>query len=214
MEDWQRRERLLCFGRGESHVGYCSPAAGFLRSCECTAVLSGCNGVLAHVGEEQAALLSRSAFGQPVEPASTTSVKEGPSEQRFLHFQVGPEEMFYLLHAVRCITVVKPEMKGRTVMSEGEVWRHLCSARQGFPELYKAYSHLRRRHWVVRSGLQYGADFVAYRHHPALVHSEYAVVVVGDRPRGRLAAWPDLLCALRGGRQRGQDAARAHHCLQ
>ncbi|TVU20134.1 hypothetical protein EJB05_36327, partial [Eragrostis curvula] len=158
-----------------------------LRSCECTAILSGCNAVL-HVGAEQAALLNRSAFGQAVAQASATG--------EAAHFQVGPEETFYLLHALQCITVVKPEPKETRRMSEEDVFAHLCSARPGFPELYKAYSHLRRRNWVVRSGLQYGADFVAYRHHPALVHSEYAVVVAGDR-RGRLAAWPELLCALR-----------------
>ncbi|KAG8075608.1 hypothetical protein GUJ93_ZPchr0006g40676 [Zizania palustris] len=46
--------------------------------------------------------------------------------------------------------------------------------------MYKAYSHLRLKNWVVRSGLQYGADFVAYSHHPALVHSEFVVVVVAE----------------------------------
>ncbi|XP_062232249.1 probable tRNA-splicing endonuclease subunit Sen2 [Phragmites australis] len=158
-----------------------------LRACECVAVLSGCNGVL-HVGAEQAALLSRSAFGQPAEPASTAG---DAAKQRFSHFQVGSEEMLYPLHALKCVSVVKPERKEKKVtMNEEEVWEHLRSARPAFPELYKAYSHLRRRNWVVRSGLQYGADFVAYRHHPALVHSEYAVIVVGSHHG-------DLLCALR-----------------
>ncbi|KAK1654072.1 hypothetical protein QYE76_071877 [Lolium multiflorum] len=87
-------------------------------------------------------------------------------------------------------------------MSEGELWDHLCSASDLFPEMYKAYSHLRSKNWVVRSGLQYGTDFVAYRHHPALVHSEFAVVVVPEGAEfggrfGRLKVWSDLLCALR-----------------
>ena len=46
--------------------------------------------------------------------------------------------------------------------------------------MYKAYSLLRSKKWVVRSGLRYGADFVAHRDHPAIVHSEFAVVVVPD----------------------------------
>ena len=50
--------------------------------------------------------------------------------------------------------------------------------------------------------MQYGTDFVAYRHHPALVHSEFAVVVVPEGAEfggrcGRLKVWSDLLCALR-----------------
>ena len=40
-------------------------------------------------------------------------------------------------------------------------------------ELSAVYGHLRERGWVVRPGLQYGAHFAAYRHHPELVHSRY-----------------------------------------
>lgn len=52
---------------------------------------------------------------------------------------------------------------------------------------------------MVRSGLQYGTDFVAYRHRPALVHSEFAVDVVPEGLvfGGRLKAWSDLPCSLR-----------------
>ncbi|GFZ13179.1 splicing endonuclease 2 [Actinidia rufa] len=47
---------------------------------------------------------------------------------------------------------------------------------------------------------QYGVDFVAYRHHPALVHSEYAVLVLSeedDNANGRLRVWSDFHCTLR-----------------
>lgn len=46
-------------------------------------------------------------------------------------------------------------------------------SKKQFVHYYKAYAHLRSKRWVVLSGIQYGADFMAYRHHPALVHSEY-----------------------------------------
>ena len=35
---------------------------------------------------------------------------------------------------------------------------------------------LRNQGWLPRSGLQYGADFVLYRNHPSLVHSDFCVV--------------------------------------
>uniref|UniRef100_A0A0A9E044 tRNA-intron lyase n=1 Tax=Arundo donax TaxID=35708 RepID=A0A0A9E044_ARUDO len=87
-------------------------------------------------------------------------------------------------------------------MGERELWDHLSSTSEPFLEMYKAYEHLRLKNWVVRSGLQYGADFVVYRHHPALVHSEFAVIVVPEGKEfgtrcGRMKVWSDLLCALR-----------------
>ena len=68
-----------------------------------------------------------------------------------------------------------------------------------FPDFYKAYSHLRMKNWVVKSGNRYGVDFVAYRH-PALVHSEFSVLVLtegdGDT-NGRLKTWSDIHCTTR-----------------
>ena len=58
------------------------------------------------------------------------------------------------------------------ILSEEEVWKCMQTSKPQFVFLYIAYAHLRVKNWVVRSGLQYGADFMAYRHHPALVHSE------------------------------------------
>ncbi|KAM0926418.1 hypothetical protein ACQ4PT_003504 [Festuca glaucescens] len=141
------------------------------------------------VSPHQAILLNQASFGRFVENAG--------AEKQW--FQLGAEEVFYLCHALKCVVV---ESGSEKKMSEGELWDHLCSASESFPEMYKAYSHLRSKNWVVRSGLQYGTDFVAYRHHPALVHSEFAVVVVPEGAEfggrcGRLKVWSDLLCALR-----------------
>eukprot|EP01018_Ginkgo_biloba_P024011 Gb_26080 [translate_table: standard] len=63
--------------------------------------------------------------------------------------------------------------QGRQWLNHDEVWRYMKGRQETFVQHYKAYSHLRSKNWVVRSGLQYGADFVVYRHHPALVHSEF-----------------------------------------
>ncbi|XP_062229887.1 probable tRNA-splicing endonuclease subunit Sen2 [Phragmites australis] len=158
-----------------------------LKDLEPVAILSseGGNAILG-VTPEQATLLNRAAFGLAVEIAG----EEGE------WFQLGPEEVFFLCHALKCITV---ESENKKHMCERELWDHLSSTSESFPEMYKAYEHLRLKNWVVRSGLQYGADFVAYRHHPALVHSEFAVIVVpeGKEFGGRLKVWSDLLCALR-----------------
>ncbi|XP_062178572.1 probable tRNA-splicing endonuclease subunit Sen2 [Phragmites australis] len=161
-----------------------------LRDSESVAILSGQGGgSVLGVRPHHAALLNRASFGRAVENAG--------EERQW--FQLGPEEVFFLCHALKCITV---ESENKKQMGEGELWDHLSSTSEPFPEMYKAYEHLRLKNWVVRPGLQYGADFVAYRHHPALVHSEFAVIVlpegkVFDTRCGRLKVWSDLICALR-----------------
>lgn len=42
------------------------------------------------------------------------------------------------------------------------------------------YEELRRRSWIVQSGLNYGADFLLYRKSPEVEHAPYAVVVKSD----------------------------------
>uniref|UniRef100_A0A0D9WQV9 tRNA-intron lyase n=1 Tax=Leersia perrieri TaxID=77586 RepID=A0A0D9WQV9_9ORYZ len=154
------------------------------------AILSGSGGgATLGVEPEQAVILNRSAFGHAIENAASNKY----------WFQLSPEEVFYLCHALKCIRV---ESQDKKQMSKNQLWDHFRSVSDSFPEMFKAYSHLRMKNWVVRSGLQYGADFVAYRHHPALVHSEFTVVVVPEGAEfgnrcGRLEVWSDLLCALR-----------------
>ncbi|OIT28099.1 trna-splicing endonuclease subunit sen2-2, partial [Nicotiana attenuata] len=78
------------------------------------------------------------------------------------------------------------------------LWNYMTSKRKNFPVLYKAYSHL-SKNWVVRLGSQYGVDFVVYRHHPALIYSEYVVLVLSAQngnANGRLRVWSDFQCTL------------------
>ncbi|KAJ3669540.1 hypothetical protein LUZ60_011490 [Juncus effusus] len=136
-------------------------------------------------------LLNRACFGREI----FNSPKN--DEQ---HFQFDLEETFYLYHELKCINVISRDDK--TPISEEELWNYMINENQLFPVLYKAYSYLRNKNWVVRSGHQYKVDFVAYRHHPALVHSEYAVIVDleemrGERILGKLKDLSDLNGSIR-----------------
>ncbi|GMN24577.1 hypothetical protein TIFTF001_000628 [Ficus carica] len=44
------------------------------------------------------------------------------------------------------------------------------------------------------SGVRFGVDFVAYRHHPALVHSEFTMLVLSGGNYHRLRVWSDVHC--------------------
>lgn len=181
-------------GKGFADIAHANPMSEIfaqlqisLAKSKACAMLSGCD-ILLEAEMELADLLSKASFGQAIIASN--------KDQQW--FQLGPEEAFYLCHALKCLKVWRDQ---ETCMSEVDLWDHLRSKREAFPELYKAYFHLRSKNWVVRSGIQYGIDFVAYRHHPALVHSEYAVLVVsdggGNASSGRLRVWSDLHCTLR-----------------
>ncbi|XP_057782709.1 LOW QUALITY PROTEIN: tRNA-splicing endonuclease subunit Sen2-2-like [Salvia miltiorrhiza] len=149
-------------------------------------LLSGC-AVLLEALPHQTELLNRACFGRPVITAD---------KDKQWH-QLSFEEALYLCFVLKCIKVVG---ENKCAKNDQELWRYMTAKRVGFPILFKAYSHLRRKNWVVRAGVQYGVDFVAYRYHPALVHSEYAVLALSDEDADantRLKAWSDFHCTLR-----------------
>ncbi|XP_043688072.1 tRNA-splicing endonuclease subunit Sen2-2-like [Telopea speciosissima] len=144
--------------------------------------LSSCS-VLIEAEPEQAHLLNMACFGRPIVTV----------EKDKQWYQLGFEEAFYLCYSLKCLQIVGVE--DNCAKNEEELWKYMISKRTEFPDFYNAYSHLRMKNWAVRPGSQYGVDFVAYHHHPALVHSEYAVIVVsesGDNANRRLRVWSDL----------------------
>lgn len=157
-----------------------------LVQSEAHAVLAGYSVLLA-VEAEQTELLNRACFGRPIVTA----------EKDKQWYQLGMEEGFYLSHSLKCLKIVGED---NSMKNDDELWQYMKAKKETFPLLYKAYSHLRKKNWVVRSGSQYGVDFVAYRHHPSLVHSEYAVLVLAegeDGENGRLRVWSDIHCTVR-----------------
>lgn len=157
-----------------------------LVQSEAHAVLPGYSALLA-VEAEQTELLNRACFGRPI--VTTEKDKQW--------YQLGMEEAFYLCHTLKCLKIVGED---NSMKNDVELWQYMKAKKETFPLLYKAYSHLRKKNWVVRSGSQYGVDFVAYRHHPSLVHSEYAVLVLSegeDGENGRLRVWSDIHCTVR-----------------
>ena len=79
------------------------------------------------------------------------------------------------------------------------LWRTFCKLLPGFPACYAAYHRCRANGWLPKSGLQYGADYVLYRAHPAVAHSEYVAVVLPEstkvgghvRQAAKEAGYPD-----------------------
>ncbi|KAL3367160.1 hypothetical protein AABB24_011732 [Solanum stoloniferum] len=122
-----------------------------LISSNSIGLLSGMS-VLLKADAELTDLLNRACFGRP----------RVTSEKNEQWFQLSMEEAFYLQYSLKCIKVVD---HNDTELNNDELWKHMTSKKETFPILSKAFSHLRSKNWVTRSGSQYGVDFVAYRHH-------------------------------------------------
>ncbi|KAL5980502.1 hypothetical protein ACLOJK_028410 [Asimina triloba] len=181
-------------GKGSAAIALSDPMSNIvlqlqssLLQSKSAIILSDCNAIL-EAGLEQVEHVNRACFGRPI--ATVEKDKQW--------FQLSFEESFFLLHELKCIMILGEDVDHPK--SVEEIWMHMKFKRENFPYLYKGYSHLRRKNWVVRSGSQYGVDFMAYRHHPALVHSEYAVLVLsadGGASNDRLRAWSDVHCSIR-----------------
>ncbi|KAJ3708434.1 hypothetical protein LUZ61_012139 [Rhynchospora tenuis] len=133
-------------------------------------------------------LLNRTSFGRQLKT----------SNDRKKCFQLSPEETFYLHHSLKCLKV----SINNANLIDVNLWNYMRSRNELFPIYYRAYMHLRSKNWVVKLGTKNGVDYVVYRHHPALVHSEYAVIVDWKKEKGekegeRLRVWSDLHCAIR-----------------
>ncbi|KAL8496754.1 hypothetical protein ACS0TY_020434 [Phlomoides rotata] len=151
-------------------------------------LLVGCTVLLLAAHPEQTNLFIRTTFGHPRKTA------EKDNKQ---WFNLSLEEALYLCVVMKCIKIVGI---GKRPLDDQELWSYTTSKRVGFPILFKAYCHLRSKNWVMRAGSQYGVDFVAYRHHPSLVHSEYSVLALpddGECTNDRLKVWSDFHCTLR-----------------
>ncbi|MCL7030247.1 hypothetical protein MKW94_030168 [Papaver nudicaule] len=171
-------------GKGSKAKALADPMSNIVEQLRSSLLKSETHGflsgsvVLLSVELEQIELLKRSCFGQLIITA----------EKDKQWFQLSFEEAFYLCFSLRCMKITDAN---KCVVANNDVWKYMKSKRKAFPEFYIAYSHLRKKNWVVRSGSQYGVDFVAYRHHPSLVHSEFAVVVDFDKSY-RLKVWAEF----------------------
>ncbi|XP_057548380.1 tRNA-splicing endonuclease subunit Sen2-1-like [Amaranthus tricolor] len=157
-----------------------------LKTSEAKGVISGSR-VLFEANTDQSELLNRACFGRVI----ITSQKDKE------WYELNLQEAFYLAYTLKCLKIAGDD---DIVKSHEELWQFMISKVEMFPEFFKAYSHLRMNNWVVKSGSQYGVDYVAYRQHPALVHSEYAVLVLSERNGNsckRLKLWSDIYGTVR-----------------
>jgi|Transcript_3176 tRNA-splicing endonuclease subunit Sen2 len=154
-----------------------------------------------------------------------------------LVIRVNCEDAYYMCVYLGCLSIYRHEAGKEmdvklgleeSVMDVHTLWATFrCECGHAFALKCAATVHFRLTGWLPRSGLQYGADFVLYQRHPALVHSDATVVLVPDegarrsfvvdteKHRGVAIAegwpdWPDLQATSRLAVQVNKNFIEAH----
>jgi hypothetical protein len=138
--------------------------------------------------------------------------------------QLSCQEAFFLAHILACCSVYavqqapeqpqqqeqhpqqqQQQQQGQQPLAPAELWSWCCSNAPGsalaFVSRYAAYKHFRCKGWLPLPGLLYGADYVLYKLHPDLAHSDFLVLVMVERPEPTAAA----AAAAAGGAAAGQQ---------
>lgn len=105
------------------------------------------------------------------------------------HFQLAPEEAFFLAFGLGALRVVDPET--RAPISNEQLLTKLransyfpprsadnLSPEDPFLVQYAAYHHFRSLGWVPRHGIKFGVDWIIYQRGPVFDHSEFGIMVV------------------------------------
>jgi len=106
------------------------------------------------------------------------------------HFQLAPEEAFFLVFSLGALKVVDP-LTASPISTE-----HLLTlfrSHSYFPPRpagsglrpddpflvnYAVYHHFRSLGWVPRHGIKFGVDWIIYQRGPVFDHSEFGIMVI------------------------------------
>ncbi len=69
------------------------------------------------------------------------------------------------------------------VIDERELYNYAKGVINKFDILYAVYEDLRKRGFVVRSGIKFGADFAVYSLGPGIEHAPYVVIALDENAR-------------------------------
>ncbi len=118
--------------------------------------------------EQARQLYTRGFYGKPL------GVPKPRNGEFNAPLELGLMEAVYLSElGLLCVR----DPRSRRVLKPGELADYARDVIERFDLLYRVYSDLRSKGYVVRSGLKYGADFAVYEKGPGLEHAPYLVHV-------------------------------------
>jgi tRNA-splicing endonuclease subunit Sen2 len=131
-------------------------------------------------------LLSEST---PESPDASAALAEVENKE---HFQLAPEEAFFLAFSLGALSVLDP-VTGSPIPTENLLGllrshsyfppRSLGSPSELGPDdpflvNYAVYHHFRSLGWVPRHGIKFGVDWILYQRGPVFDHSEFGIMVM------------------------------------
>ncbi|KAK3685217.1 tRNA intron endonuclease [Podospora appendiculata] len=122
--------------------------------------------------------------------SSSLDIAELPDKE---HFQLAPEEAFFLSFALGALSVVDPVtrapipndqlltlFRANSYFPPKATDSALAGLQPSDPFLvqYAVYHHFRSLGWVPRHGIKFGVDFILYQRGPVFDHSEFGVIIM------------------------------------
>jgi tRNA-splicing endonuclease subunit Sen2 len=105
--------------------------------------------------------------------------------------RLGAEEALFLAHVAKCLHVYKgsgtSDAWAKLVagvysplyyLTGDELFNEFIKNNSLFLHRYLSYLNYRSKGWIVRSGIQFGSDFLLYQFHPTISHSCFALLLI------------------------------------
>ncbi|KAK4174397.1 putative tRNA-splicing endonuclease subunit sen-2 [Triangularia setosa] len=128
------------------------------------------------------------AAAEPVPKSDALAAPTAPLEiQDKEHFQLAPEEAFFLAFSLGALKVIDPKTEepipNERLLSLFRSYSYFppsAGLRPDDPFLvnYAVYHHFRSLGWVPRHGIKFGVDWILYQRGPVFDHSEFGLMVM------------------------------------
>jgi tRNA-splicing endonuclease subunit Sen2 len=136
------------------------------------------------------------------------------------HYQLSPEEAFFLTYGLGALEVVDEEGNVLDISSLLSLSRQTSyfpsitetrlSPDDPFLLNYVVYHHFRSLGWVVRSGIKFSVDWLLYDRGPVFKHAAYAIMII---PSYTKSYWNDQKTKTLTQRRRGNNDWSWLHCI-
>lgn len=150
-------------------------------------------------------------FGHNLESAKRKEDdRRGPLDRRVLEELKGSitasttlltlHEAFYLAYAFGCLRIVLDDIGAislDTCWSAFRKYHEKSNISLDFAVEYGVYHYFKSRGWTVKTGDNYGTNFLLYRLGPSMDHAQYAVHIIYDPIQRSCSAWNSLLAKYR-----------------
>lgn len=163
--------------------------------------------VVVSTEESQEKLAILGFFGTSAEHATRKGTdKRGPVDCLLANFKHDSDsgsttlltlhEAYFLAYGLGCLSISSQNLEKLSLQT---CWGQFRESYKGlnvqldFAIEYGVYHYFRSRGWIVKSGENYGTNFLLYRDKPSVEHSKYAVLIMSENEGIKPYDWQSLL---------------------